>query len=132
MEKARGAGKGLILALLLASAPACGANAGTEENRACAPAACSDVDGAAGTTGSGAADAGLSKDATPTEIIVLPCTLCVRAEACCKAEGLTDCGYTAACTSAPTAQQVEFYLALCRAVLESSAAGSKTPPGGCR
>jgi len=43
-----------------------------------------------------------------------------------KAEGFTDCGYTAACASAMNASQVEFYVALCRAMLRASVA-KKTP-----
>ena len=61
--------------------------------------------------------------AVPTELAQFPCTVCRRAENCCRAEGLTDCGYTAACASATNAQQMEFYLVLCRAVLDASSLG---------
>jgi len=74
----------------------------------------------------GASGAGGATGAVATEVAEFPCTVCRRAENCCKAEGLTDCGYTAACASAMNAEQMEFYRALCRAVLRA-AAGKKTP-----
>jgi len=79
--------------------------------------------GGAGTTGTGGA--------VPTELAEFPCTVCRRAENCCRAEGLTDCGYTAGCASATNAQQMEFYLVLCRAVLDASSTGSKKPADVC-
>ena len=82
--------------------------------------------GSAGTAGQGG-----SAGAVPTELAQFPCTVCRRAENCCRAEGLTDCGYTAACASATNAQQMEFYLVLCRAVLDASAAGTKVPADVC-
>src|SRR3954471_23653580 len=75
--------------------------------------------GTAGATGAGGG--------VPTEVAQFPCTVCRKAENCCKAEGLTDCGYTAACASSTNAQQMQFYLVLCRAVLSASTAGSKVP-----
>lgn len=78
--------------------------------------------GTAGTTGAGGG--------VPTEVAEFPCTVCRKAENCCKAEGLTDCGYTAACASSTNAQQVQFYLVLCREVL-SAASGSKAPADAC-
>jgi len=79
--------------------------------------------GSAGTTGAGGG--------VPTEVAEFPCTICRKAENCCKAEGLTDCGYTAACASSTNAQQTQFYLVLCRAVLNASTAGSKVPVDAC-
>jgi hypothetical protein len=79
--------------------------------------------GSAGTTGAGGN--------VPTEVAEFPCTVCRKAENCCKAEGLTDCGYTAACASSTNAQQMQFYLVLCRAVLSASTAGSKVPADAC-
>ena len=81
--------------------------------------------GSAGATGQGG-----SAGAVPTELAQFPCTVCRRAENCCRAEGLTDCGYTAACASAANAQQMEFYLVLCRAVL-NAASGAKAPADVC-
>ena len=78
--------------------------------------------GGAGTTGAGGS--------VPTEVAEFPCTVCRKAENCCKAEGLTDCGYTAACASSTNAQQVQFYLVLCREVLSASS-GSKAPADAC-
>jgi hypothetical protein len=86
--------------------------------------------GGPGSTPSGSAGATGTGGAVPTELAQFPCTVCRRAENCCRAEGLTDCGYTAACASATNAQQMEFYLVLCRAVL-SAAAGAKAPADVC-
>lgn len=86
-------------------------------------AAASPTSGGAGTAGAGGA--------VPTEVAEFPCLICRRAENCCRAEGLTDCGYTAACASAMNAQQMEFYVAFCRAVLDASASGGKRPPDVC-
>ncbi len=86
--------------------------------------------GASGKAGSGGArGAGGASDAVATEVAEFPCTVCRRAENCCKAEGLTDCGYTAACASAMNGEQMEFYLALCRAMLR--AAADKKIPDAC-
>ena len=77
-------------------------------------------------SGVGGSDAGIR-----TERVVLPCTVCRRAENCCKAEGLTDCNYTARCTSASLAEPMQFYLALCQTVLGASSARSKRPADVC-
>ncbi|HXU02378.1 MAG TPA: hypothetical protein VN903_15535 [Polyangia bacterium] len=124
---------------------------GSEETQACAKKACHGADcpppgdgghgmagagdgcssprdgsaGSGGTTGTGGAVVPVA-----TDLAEFPCTVCRKAENCCKAEGLTDCGYTAACTNAPNADQMQYYLALCRAMLEASA-GSKKPPDVC-
>jgi hypothetical protein len=82
--------------------------------------------GATGGGSGGAAGAGV-----PTEVAEFSCTVCRKAENCCKAEGLTDCGYTAACASSTNAQEMQFYLVLCRAVLSASTAGSKVPADAC-
>jgi len=59
------------------------------------------------------------------------CSICVRAENCCKAEGLTDCNYGVLCANATPSEQSQFYLVLCRAVLEASRSGDKAPPDIC-
>ena len=83
--------------------------------------------GGGGMTGaSGANGAAGATGAVATDVVEFPCTVCRKAENCCKAEGFTDCGYTAACASAMNASQVEFYVALCRAMLRASVA-KKTP-----
>lgn len=81
--------------------------------------------GAGGQTGAGGAGAN-----APTEVAEFSCTVCRRAENCCKAEGLTDCGYTAACAAATNAQEMQFYVAQCRAVLSASTDG-KRPRDAC-
>lgn len=87
--------------------------------------------GAPGSTPSGGAGTTGTGGVLPTELAAFPCTVCRRAENCCRAAGLTDCGYTAACASATNAQQMEFYVVLCRAVLDASSTGSKTPADVC-
>jgi hypothetical protein len=82
--------------------------------------------GSGGVGITGASGAGGTSGAVATEVAEFPCMVCRRAENCCKAEGLTDCSYTAACASAMNAEQMEFYLALCRAVLRASV-GKKMP-----
>lgn len=149
---------GALLAICVGVAlpAACGevTAAGAEETQACAKKRCAGHDcpppdqskhesdaGAGCATGTGGATGGApgstpgggagTAGAVPTELAQFPCTVCRRAENCCRAEGLTDCGYTAACASATNAQQMEFYLVLCRAVLDASAAGPKVPPDVC-
>jgi hypothetical protein len=142
-----------IVVSLLAS---CGevTAAGAEETQACAKKRCAGmncpppdqpkhesdagagcVTGSDGSTGGGpgstpSGSAGGTGGAVPTELAQFPCTVCRRAENCCRAEGLSDCGYTAACASATNAQQMEFYLVLCRAVF-SAATGAKAPADVC-
>jgi hypothetical protein len=86
--------------------------------------------GQGGVSGSGG-EAGNPDLAIPDEVIVLPCTICVRAQNCCRAEGLTDCNYAAACAAASSAEQTQFYLPLCHAVLGDSNAGGKKPADAC-
>src|SRR3954451_14992762 len=44
----------------------------------------------------GPASGGAPSDGgVPAEVAEFSCTVCRKAENCCKAEGLTDCGYTA-------------------------------------
>jgi hypothetical protein len=87
--------------------------------------------GQAGMSGSGG-EGGIHPDlAIPDEVIVLPCTICVRAQNCCKAEGLTDCNYAAACAAASTAEQNQFYLPLCQGVLGAPHGGGKKTADAC-
>ncbi len=95
----------------------------------CATATGGGATGEAGRGGggmTGASGAAGATGAVATDVVEFPCTVCRKAENCCKAEGFTDCGYTAACASAMNASQVEFYVALCRAMLRASVA-KKTP-----
>lgn len=145
------AGALLTICCVCSVLPACGevtAN-GAEETQSCAKKSCKGDDcppsgggghamagaggdcstakgGSGGTTGAG----GAGGAAVATDVVDFPCTVCRKAENCCRAEGLTDCGYTAACATAKNAEQMEFYLVLCRAVLDASA-GSKAPSDVC-
>jgi hypothetical protein len=87
--------------------------------------------GASGSAPSGSAGTTGAAGVVPTETAEFSCTVCRKAENCCRAEGLTDCGYTAACASSANAQQMQFYVVLCRAVLSASTAGAKTPADAC-
>lgn len=88
--------------------------------------------GTGGATGDGDGQTGAGGAGdVPAEVAEFSCTVCRRAENCCRAEGLTDCGYTAACASARNAQQMQFYVVLCRAVLSASTDGAKQPAGVC-
>lgn len=86
-----------------------------------------DTGGGAGGAGTDGTDGTISAETTPS-----PCTLCRKAENCCKAAGLADCGYTAACTSASAGEQSAFYLPLCQAALDSSTSGLPSRSGACR
>jgi len=145
-------GKAFGLVLFLGTvllAPACGevTASDAQQTQACAKKAGGRGHGAAGTGGdcatatgggatgeagrggggmTGASGAAGATGAVATDVVEFPCTVCRKAENCCKAEGFTDCGYTAACASAMNASQVEFYVALCRAMLRASVA-KKTP-----
>ena len=145
-------GKAFGLVLFLGTvllAPACGevTASDAQQTQACAKKAGGRGHGAAGTGGdcatatgggatgeagrggggmTGASGAAGAMGAVATDVVEFPCTVCRKAENCCKAEGFTDCGYTAACASAMNASQVEFYVALCRAMLRASVA-KKTP-----
>jgi hypothetical protein len=55
----------------------------------------------------------------------------MRAENCCRPEGNTDCDYAAPCVTAPASEQQQFYVALCRAVIEASNAGGKKSSDVC-
>lgn len=154
--KARGCvGTLLSICLALSSLAGCGevtAN-GAEETQACAKKKCMGKDcpapdaqkhddagvtcatsggsgGAAGTAVSTTGAGGTGAAAT-TAVADFSCTVCRRAENCCKAEGLTDCGYTAACANATNAQQMQFYVVLCRAVLSASTDDQKAPADVC-
>jgi len=91
--------------------------------------------GATGNAGSGgvgmAGASGSSGGATLTDAYEPGCALCARAEACCKAEGLTDCNYAAACARASNARKAEYYMTLCRLILEAASSGTRTLPDVC-
>jgi hypothetical protein len=118
---------------------ACGEVTTNEDAGLCAPAGCDDVDAGTrqalprrpGQKGIGMTDLRTRSAPAPTEVIMLPCTVCARAEACCRAQGLTDCNYAVACATATASEQSQFYLVLCRAVLEAAADGFKKPPDTC-
>jgi hypothetical protein len=131
-----GAGGALVVLVLLSVCPACdGANA-IEVEQLCPPAACDGGDCASGAggdcTGEERSDdaAGRPSVPAPTDVMVPLCTVCVRAENCCKAAGLADCHYTKACVSATPAVQ-QYYVAQCQAVLNLSASRDKTLPDVC-
>jgi hypothetical protein len=99
-----------------------------------AGAGCATTTGKGGSGGSAPSGAGGGAGAggpVPTEVADFSCTVCRRAENCCKAEGLTDCGYTSACAAAKNAQQMQFYVVLCEAVLTAAADGTKRPADIC-
>jgi hypothetical protein len=149
------AGALLAISLGLALGAACGevTASGAEETQLCAKKSCEGKDcppggqppqasdagarcvtndgGASGSAPGGAAGTTGVGGAVPTEVAEFPCTVCRKAENCCKAEGLTDCGYTAACASSTSGEKTQFYLALCRTVLSASTAGPKTPGDVC-
>jgi hypothetical protein len=147
------AGASLAIVVSLAMLAACGeVTAGSAEvSQSCAKKSCAgkncpppdprNQDGGAGVacvaapdggTGGGDGQTGTGANVdVPAEVAEFSCTVCRRAENCCKAEGLTDCGYTAACASARNAEQMQFYVGLCRAVLSASADGTKQPAGVC-
>jgi hypothetical protein len=91
--------------------------------------------GATGHAASGGAGmagaAGGSGGAALTDAYDPGCALCARAEACCKAEGLTDCNYAAACANASNAEKAAFYVAFCRMVLDAASSGKRTLPDVC-
>lgn len=144
------AGAWLAIVVSLSLLAACGdvTAAGAEVSQSCAKKSCvgkncpppdphtNEADaGAACASGRGGASGGggggqMGGAYVPTEVADFSCTVCRRAENCCKAEGLTDCGYTAACASATNAEQMQFYVVLCRAVLNAST-GSKAPADVC-
>ena len=66
-----------------------------------------------------AADAGASRVVTPSDVYVPACTICRRAENCCKASGHADCGYTAACANASTSDEQNQILIFCYALVDS-------------
>jgi hypothetical protein len=74
---------------------------------------------------------GSSGDTTLTDTYDPSCALCARAEACCKAEGLTDCNYASLCAKANNAGKVGFYMALCRKVLDAASSRNRTLPDVC-
>jgi len=70
--------------------------------------------------GATAADAGAPPvAATPPDVLVPACTICRRAENCCKAAGRLDCGYTTACANASTTDEQSQILVFCYALVDS-------------
>jgi hypothetical protein len=71
-------------------------------------------------TGAPTADAGAPPAAAPPPDVLVPaCTICRRAENCCKAAGRLDCGYTAACANASTTDEQSQILVFCYALVDS-------------
>ena len=137
MEAARrwGAGGALAVLVLVSLWPACDDWRAIEVEQLCPPAACDGGDCAPHArrdcTGEAPGDdAGSANLPAPSDVMVPACTVCVRAEACCKAAGLADCHYTKACVSAAPAVQ-RYYVAQCQAMLNASASGDKTLPDVC-
>ena len=137
MEGARrwGTGGAFVALVLVSLCPACDDGRAIEVEELCPPAAC-DGGGCASRARPDCIsekhgdDAGSPSVPAPTDVMVPLCTVCVRAENCCKAAGLADCHYTKACVSAtPVVQQ--YYVAQCQAVLNRSASGDKTLPDVC-
>jgi hypothetical protein len=137
MEAARrwGAGGALVVSVLVSLCLACDDGRAIEVEELCPPAACDGGDCGSRARGDCISekrgdDAESPTVPAPTEVFVPPCTVCVRAEACCKAAGLADCNYAKACVSAPPAVQ-QFYVGQCQAMLNLSASGDKTLPDTC-
>ena len=137
MEAARrwGAGGALVVLILVSLCPACADAPAIEVEQLCPPAACDGGDCTPRphpdcTTEKHGGDDGSPSVPAPTDVIVPPCTVCVRAEACCKAAGLADCHYTKACVSATPAVQ-QLYIAQCQAVIDASASDGKTLADVC-
>jgi hypothetical protein len=80
------------------------------------------------------ADAGIGggPGVVATDVIMLPCTVCAHADACCKAGGFDDCGYVAACTGAHTSDEQQWRLAMCQAVVSGSPVPGRASCGGPR
>jgi hypothetical protein len=68
-------------------------------------------------TSAAAADAGAPLP--PPDVLVPACTVCRRAENCCKAAGRLDCGYTAACANASTTDEQSQIIVFCYALVDS-------------
>jgi hypothetical protein len=127
------AGALLSLAIPMSAAPGCGdATAPSPVQNQAGSAATGGTTGSAGSGGAGIAGAaGSSGDTTLTDTYEPGCALCARAEACCKAEGLTDCNYASLCAKASNAEKAGFYMALCRKVLDAASSGNRTLPDVC-
>jgi len=123
----------LSLAIPMSAAPGCGdARAPIPVQNQTGSAATGGATGSAGSVGAGIAGAsGSSGDTTLTDKYDPTCALCARAEACCKAEGLTDCNYASLCAKANNAEKAGFYMALCRKLLEAASSGTRTLPDVC-
>ncbi len=137
MEAARrwGAGGALVALVFVSLCAACDDGRAIEVEQLCPPAACDGGDCASRarrdcTVEAPADDAGSPSVPVPTDVMEPLCSVCVRAENCCKAAGLADCHYTKACASATPAVQ-QYYIAQCQAVLNLSASGDKTLPDVC-
>jgi hypothetical protein len=131
-----GTGGALVVMVLVSLCPTCDDGRALEVEELCPPAACDGGDCApraplhCTSRQHDDAAAGSPSLPAPTDVIVPPCSVCVRAEACCKAAGLVDCHYVKACVSATPAVQ-RYYVAQCRTVIDASASGDKTLPDVC-
>ena len=136
MEAARrwGGGGALVVLVLACLCPACDDGRAIEVEQLCPPAACDGGDCAPRArpdcTSEQPDDAGSPSLPPPTDVMVSACSVCVRAEACCKAAGLADCHHAKACASATPPVQ-RYYVAQCRAALNETASGDKTLPDVC-
>lgn len=128
-------GSALVVLVVASLCPACDDARAIEADELCPPAACDGGDCGPPaqpdcTTVKHGDDAGSPSVPVPTDLIVPPCSVCVRVERCCKAAGLTDCHYTKACVSAPPAAQ-PYYIARCQAVIDVLDSDDKTLPDVC-
>src|SRR5690242_20376169 len=123
MGRARRLGLRGILSIVavVGSAQACGSVTAVDENDASTSVAADRGAGTAGRNTAPAKDpggiAGTGGAAAP-QVAMLPCSVCARADACCKAEGLGGCVYTAACTSASTSGEQQLWIAMCQAAVD--------------
>jgi len=134
-RRGRGVGVALVALVSISVLAGCDDGRAIEVEQLCPPAACDGGDCAPHArrdcTGEEPGDdAGSASLPAPTDVMVPACTVCVRAEACCKAAGLADCNYAMACVSATPAAQ-RFHVGQCRAMLNASASGDKTLPDVC-
>src|ERR1044071_7016454 len=110
----------LLIVAAIGSAPACGSVTAVEQSDASTSIA---DDPGAGTASRNTAPGkdsggGGAGGATAPTVAMLPCSVCARADACCKAEGLGGCVYTAACTSASTSGEQQLWIAVCEAAVD--------------
>ena len=116
MEAARrwGAGGALVVLVLVSLCPACDDGRAIEVEQLCPPAACDGGDCASRARRDCTGRKARRRRREPERSRAdrrdgAPCTVCVRAENCCKAAGLADCHYAKACVSATPAVQ-QYYV----------------------